>query len=538
EESNDATITISRVRPTTATGEAVLASIPVRVWSPEFAKAETASEDYKAYRLVSVMTYAQMGELTTTDGTVSTFASDMLTTSTEYNSTRLTSTFDKEGWHVHNEVALTDVAADCTEDGYTGRTFCEDCNSIVVWGETLEATGHNYTVVNGQNVCSNCGETGSTANGWVQDEKGWKYYLEGNAVYGWVNLDDGWHFFYNNGYAASGTVTMNGIDYQFADDKGLSIGGWKYTDNGNMYYYCHRYYKQTWAEIDGEKYYFDYQGICATGITTIDTEAYEFDETGKRIQAIDGVFQYEGYYYYAIDGEIQYDTGLVQWNGDYYYVRQNGRLVTWDYFISEAKANGLLPSGDYQVGEDAKMILKNGVDYDNYGNLCYFINGVQQYDTGVVEWEGDFYFVRSNGQLSTFGRSIGEDKTNGLIPAGTYEFNAETCKMVIPVGTWFYNSDAKALVSSMAGVSNLHAKVTFTAKETGTATVIAAHYDQESGALTKLEFINTVATTEGANTTYTTPKMSVADSETVKIYVWNGTDGLVPVMAAPASITK
>lgn len=538
EESNDATVTISRTRPIAETGETVLASIPVRVWTPEFVTSGTASEDYQSYRLVSVMTYAQMGELTTTDGSVITFASDMLTTSTEYNSTRLTSTFDKEGWHIHNEVALEDVEADCTEDGYTGRTFCNDCNSVVEWGTTLEATGHDYTVVGGQNVCSNCGETGSTANGWVQDEKGWKYYLEGNAVYGWVNLEDGWHYFYNSGYAATGTVTMNGIDYRFADDKGLSIGGWKYTENGNMYYYCHRFYKQTWAEIDGEQYYFNYQGVCATGITTIDTEAYEFTEDGKLIRAIDGVFNYEGSYYYAIDGEIQYDTGLVQWNDDYYYVRQNGRLVTWDYFISEAKTNGLLPSGDYQFGEDAKMILKNGVALDDYGNLCYYIKGVQQYDTGVVEWEGDFYFVRTNGQLSTYGRTIDAAKTNGLIPAGTYDFG-EDGKMVMPTGTWFYDSDKKVMVDSLETVDNLHAKVTFQGKETGTVTVLAAHYDKTTNTLLKMEFIDVnVTTTQGANTTYNTPSMVVGASEIIKIYVWNSTGALTPVMTAPATISK
>lgn len=538
EESNDVTLTISREKPISATGETVLASIPVRVWSPEFANSSAATEDYTAYRLVSVMTYAQMGSYTDVDGNETTFASQMLTTSTEYNSTRLTSTFEKDGWHVHNEVTLEDKAATCTEDGYTGRTFCEDCNSVVEWGETLKAPGHSYTVVNGQNVCSNCGETGSTANGWVEDENGWKYYLEGSAVFGWVNLDDGWHYFHRNGYAATGIVSMNGIDYKFIGEKGLSEGGWKYTENGNMYYYCHRFYKQTWAEIGDATYYFDYQGVCATGITTIDTEAYEFSEDGKLIRAIDGVFLYEGNYYYAIDGEIQYDTGLVKWNDDYYYVRQNGRLVTWDYFISEAKANGLLPSGDYQFGEDAKMILKNGVDYDDYGHLCFYIDGIQQYDTGVVEWKGDFYFVRTNGQLSTYGRTIGADKTNGLIPTGTYEFG-EDGKMIMPKGTWFYDAETEKMVDSLENVNYLQAKVTFEGTETGTVTVLAAHYDKTTNALVEMEFIDAeVVTTEGTNTTYNTPKMTVGEGDTIKIYVWNSTGELTPVMTAPAVISK
>ncbi|MBQ7792537.1 MAG: hypothetical protein IJ367_03485, partial [Clostridia bacterium] len=114
EESNDATITITREKPTAETGEATLAQLPIRVWVPEFASASTVSEDYASYRLVSVMTYAEMGHLSCVDGTETTFASDMLTTSTEYNSTRLTSTFDKEGWHVHEATALDDLAETCT----------------------------------------------------------------------------------------------------------------------------------------------------------------------------------------------------------------------------------------------------------------------------------------------------------------------------------------------------------------------------------------------------------------------------------------
>jgi len=536
-ETNDATITITRENPTAQTGEAVVASLPIRVWIPEFINT-TGSEDYKSYRLVSVMTGVEMGHLTCTDGNEATFASEILTTSTEYNSTRLTSTFDKEGWHVHEEVALEDKAATCTEDGYTGRTFCNDCNSIITWGETLEATGHNYTVVGGQNVCANCGETGSTANGWIEDENGWKYYLEGQPVYGWVNLEDGWHYFHSNGYAAKGTVTMNGIDYKFKGEKGLSEGGWKYTEDGNMFYYCHRYYKQTWAEINGDTYYFDYRGICATGITTIDTEAYEFSEDGKLIRAIDGVFLYDDYYYYAIDGKIQYDTGLIKWNDDYYYVRLNGRLITWAITISEDKANGLLPEGDYAFGADAKMILKNGPALDDYGNLCFFINGQQQYGIGMVEWKGDFYFVRTNGKLLTYERTIAESETNGLIPAGTYPFG-EDGKMVLPKGTWFYDVETEKMVDSLENVNYLQAKVTFEGIETGTATVLAAHYDKTTNALLEMEFIDAqVVTTEGANTTYNTPTMTVGESETIKIYVWNSTGELTPVMSTPAVISK
>ena len=49
-------------------------------------------------------------------------------------------------YHVHTVVALEDKPATCTEDGYTGRTYCEGCGSVIEWGTTVEAIGHNYQV--------------------------------------------------------------------------------------------------------------------------------------------------------------------------------------------------------------------------------------------------------------------------------------------------------------------------------------------------------------------------------------------------------
>jgi len=54
-----------------------------------------------------------------------------------------------------------------------------------------------------------------------------------------------------------------------------------------------------------------------------------------------------------------------------------------------------------------------------------------------------------------------------------------------------------------------------------------------------MEFIDAeVTTTEGANTTYTTPAMAVGANETIKIYVWNSTGELTPVLSTPASISQ
>ena len=111
-------------------------------------------------------------------------------------------------------------------------------------------------------------------------------------------------------------------------------------------------------------------------------------------------------------------------------VRPNGLLITWATYVSEEKANGLLPAGDYSFGEDGKMILRNGMALDDYGKLCYYINGAQQYDTGLVLWEGDYYYVRPNGLILTWATYVSEEKANGLLPAGDYTFG-EDGKMIL-----------------------------------------------------------------------------------------------------------
>ncbi len=58
-----------------------------------------------------------------------------------------------------NTVVRDAVEATCTEDGYTGDTWCLDCGRRLSVGEVIPATGHDYE--NG--VCKNCGD-GSTVN--------------------------------------------------------------------------------------------------------------------------------------------------------------------------------------------------------------------------------------------------------------------------------------------------------------------------------------------------------------------------------------
>ena len=60
------------------------------------------------------------------------------------------------------------AAATCTEEGYTGDTWCTDCGELVESGAAIPATGHRNTVL--QNVsAATCTENGYTGDTWCDD---------------------------------------------------------------------------------------------------------------------------------------------------------------------------------------------------------------------------------------------------------------------------------------------------------------------------------------------------------------------------------
>lgn len=71
--------------------------------------------------------------------------------------------------HVHTEICGKKAAA-CTLEGYTGDTFCKDCNTKISSGRVIPATGHDWQVTDEEEAtaslagkryftCSKCGET-------------------------------------------------------------------------------------------------------------------------------------------------------------------------------------------------------------------------------------------------------------------------------------------------------------------------------------------------------------------------------------------
>ena len=535
-ETNDATITFTATGAVELSGEAVLATMPIRVWVPDFLGAgESAAENY---RLVSVMTYVQMGELVETDATVSTFASAMQVTSTEWKTSRLTANNAKiTNPHIHTAEPLEDVDATCTVAGYTGRTFCEECNSVVDWGTTVEAKGHEYESKEGALVCKHCGDA-STTTGLVEVGGNYYYVQNGNVLSGWQMVSNAWHYFDPaTGIGANGDVKINDVTFNFVNGK-LTSGVWAKTLFGTRYYEGPTPHRSGWYTIDGKDYCFENYQIITGGYqvvreNNINTKCYYFEEDGScdrnavipdgfitdrngfayikdgsaviGLQEIDGVYYYfstiiapaRGYAQkgniagYLFGDDYKAVTGLVDVNGELCYY-ENGKpkmagLVEIDgdlYFAGGAKGQITVGKAQYvwqgngilpegMYEFDAEGKLVDGI-VDKSGTLCYYENG-QPRMAGLIEVDGAYYFAfGKNGEIATGSQYVWQG--NGLLPEGTYEFGADGAMLngiVEKDGSYYYYENGRA---KMAGLVEIDGAYYFAGGAKGEITVNKVTY--------------------------------------------------------------
>ncbi len=304
ETENIATITITRTGENTQSGEAAIATLPVRVWTlktgyiyPNGTKEGLAAftlAQYKAtlkeFWRMSVIANVDKGVLARVDNSSSTFTGERVFCDTEmwanYGNMDATQAGKDyynswDGGHIHSAQALADKDADCEEDGYTGRTFCAVCNSVVEWGTKLEANGHSHVVENGVLKC----ECGDLFNGVYTDGK---TYVDG------VVIADGWtgQSYYEDGVMFYGLKTIDGFYYYF-DENGICEGkakadGFYYNEEAkaNMYIMAGEAAKGDIA-INLKVHFFDENGYAISGEQDILGYTCTFDENGVFVSSKD-----------------------------------------------------------------------------------------------------------------------------------------------------------------------------------------------------------------------------------------------------------
>ncbi len=375
---NVATITVTRTGENTQTGEATLVTLPVRTWElktgytyPNGTKQGVAAYTYaqfksmKEFWRMAVVANVDMGVLTRTDGTVDTFTGEGLNCVTEMwaNYANMTATQAGKdyynawnGGHLHTAEAITDVAATCTTDGYEGRTFCNVCNSVVDWGTTLEATGHNYVVIDGVLKCE---DDGVVFNGVYTDGK---TYVDG------VVISDGWtadYEYYLDGVKLTGVQLIDGFYYDFGDE-----GVCPYKAKLDGFYY---------DEAEGAYMYFT-AGLMAKGDVAIYPEVYFFGEDGYAISGevnvngYDCIFDEKGAFVSATDASVV-DAGFAGTNIEYVLLSDGTLKVGGEGVMKDYTSNGLYPAWVIQNDTTAITAVEIGNGITHIGKFGFYRNG-------------------------------------------------------------------------------------------------------------------------------------------------------------------
>ena len=467
DDENIATITITRTGENTQTGEAVLASLPIRTWELKMGYTYTSGtmadstaftyaqfKSMKEFWPIDISMEIDRGLVTFVDGTTDTFSGEGPQVDTEmYKMAKDMISTDEgkayyaawNGGHIHTAEAVADKAATCTESGYTGRTYCEVCKSIVDWGTTVPATGHSYDFVDGVLKCKECGESYPLGTGLFTVNGKYYYVINGKLETGWRMIDNEWYFFQNDYSAAVGNdVNIDGYYYGFDDTGVLVSGSWADTDKGRQYMWAGYSVKKQFREIDGKTYAFDVNGYLYIGSQYIRYThgdpylIYDITEDGVvngPMTGYTGIVKSSAGVFYAEDGIAAYAGLIKDEEGNYYYINSTLKAVkNCTYGIGAAKTNGLLPAGEYSFDADGKMIIntsKNGLCRDADGEIRYYVNGEEIYAGLVKDEEGNYYYINSTLKAvknCTYG--IGAARTNGLLPAGEYSFDADG-KMII-----------------------------------------------------------------------------------------------------------
>ena len=264
---------------------------------------------------------------------------------------------------------------------------------------------------------------------------------------GLVQDGDDYRYFKRNGmvtsvetYVAKTNGLLKAAKYTFdAEGKLMKLEGLHEDLNGNLCYYVD--YVKNYAglvEVDGSFYYIasDLKAVknCTYYVTkTNDLKPagyYTFDADGKMVIK-NGLVEENGDLYYYVDG-AKTAAGLIEWDGNYYYIASNLKAVKdAKHYVFADKANDMKSAGWYWFNADGTMYLE-GIREEN-GTKYYYKDGVKNY-AGLIEISGDYYYVKSDCSV-VCDRSYYVTKSNGLMPSATYTFGADG-KMVIKNGIY------------------------------------------------------------------------------------------------------
>ena len=186
------------------------------------------------------------------------------------------------------------------------------------------------------------------------------------------------------------TTVVGGSDTSAKLTEGWSSDSLQYVKDG-------AYVTNSFAEIDGQKYYFDENGNKVTGFKTIGTDSYYFNESGMMQTGLQVLHDQEtGIAVYSLrkeDGKLHYYlengaaySGMINLKGKVYYFDKGLQSV------GEKQANGYW----YNFKEDGSL----SVGFVNIGNSAKYYDNLGRRQTGTFKIDKVTYNTDSNGFIT------------------------------------------------------------------------------------------------------------------------------------------
>lgn len=202
-----------------------------------------------------------------------------------------------------------------------------------------------------------------------------------------------------------------------------------YEENGVLYYYENDVKTAAGGiEIDGKIYFVRSGGKVATGKYMITNSKgnglladgwYMFRADGALMDNEITTEWESGKMIYIKDGK-PLAAGGVEIDGIKHYIRSGCNPATGLYWVNAKKGNGLFEDGFYMFDDDGKLTTNKFAIWNTTGEV--YIRDGRPYAAGVVEVDGDIYYIRSSCKKATGVYNVPENKTNGLITAGVHTF--------------------------------------------------------------------------------------------------------------------
>lgn len=181
------------------------------------------------------------------------------------------------------------------------------------------------------------------------------------------------------GAVQAGIITVDGEKYYY-NEEGVQQFGWQEID-GKLYYFdtvTGRAVRGWYTDIDGTSYYFGFDYVAYVGDHTIDGVLYKFSTEGKLLaeeKAADFVWQVINGKYFCKGPDGEFLTGLQIIDGNLYYFNDEGaRQDGWQTIDKERYYF------DTQTGRSAKGWMTVDGDTYYFGTAGFALTGNQTID--------------------------------------------------------------------------------------------------------------------------------------------------------------